>query len=89
MSACKNCTEHWATGPDNLCDLCRDAGSSFAPAKGSGAMEAKVQALELRIAKLEKHSHPAVNLRPAVEAIVEEVLSRQNNDYANQKPAKS
>jgi hypothetical protein len=32
MSACKNCTEHCATGPDNLCDFCRDAGSLFAPA---------------------------------------------------------
>ena len=39
-------------------------------------MDAAVKALERRVSELEKHSHPPVNLRTAVEAIVEECLSR-------------
>lgn len=48
-------------------------------------MEATVTALERRVSELEKHSHPPVNLRPAVEAIVEECLSR-HIDQAHPQP---
>lgn len=33
--------------------------------------------LEHRVSELEKHSHPPVNLRPAVEQIVDELLCKR------------
>lgn len=42
MSACKKCTEHCATGPDMLCDFCRNAESELASARGSAEHRAQL-----------------------------------------------